>query len=185
MKTEPVMRITHRRAKAGCNAAYEALIMGMFEQMKKMPGFLGAELVPPRAPDSDYQIITKFKTQEDFAAWDTSAERRQWHERVRVVADGDPEYRVLTGLEAWFSLPEMPSGAKPSRSKMALLTWLGIWPTASAFLYFLGPYLEAWPYLARTAVVTGLVVLVMTYLLMPRLTAWLRTWLHQPLTAKS
>jgi hypothetical protein len=60
---------------------------------------------------------------------------------------------------------------------MALITWLGIWPTASFFLYFLSPYIEPLPYLLRTAIVTGLVVIAMTYLLMPRLVQVFKTWL--------
>ena len=60
---------------------------------------------------------------------------------------------------------------------MAFITWLGIWPTASFFLYFLTPYMESLPYLLRSAIVTGLVVITMTYLLMPRLTKLFKEWL--------
>jgi antibiotic biosynthesis monooxygenase (ABM) superfamily enzyme len=44
--TSPVIRVVHSRAKDGCHAAYEALILGMFESMKHFPGFLGSELLP-------------------------------------------------------------------------------------------------------------------------------------------
>jgi antibiotic biosynthesis monooxygenase (ABM) superfamily enzyme len=45
-------------------------------------------------------------------------------------------------------------------------------------LYFLTPYMESLPYLLRTAIVTGLVVITMTYLLMPRLVQVFRAWLN-------
>ena len=41
--TNPAMRLVHSKAKEGCAQAYEALILGMFESMKRFPGFLGAD----------------------------------------------------------------------------------------------------------------------------------------------
>jgi antibiotic biosynthesis monooxygenase (ABM) superfamily enzyme len=120
----------------------------------------------------------KFSSQKDLDHWDVSSQRQMWHARFRPLLAADPEYHLLTGLEAWFSLPEIPAGKKPPRNKMALITWLGIWPTASVFLYFLAPYMEPLPYLLRTAIVTGLVVITMTYLLMPRLVQVFRAWLN-------
>ena len=176
--TSPVIRVVHSRAKDGCHAAYEALILGMFESMKHFPGFLGSELLPPLAKSDEYQVIVKFSSQKDLDHWDVSSQRQTWHARFRPLLAADPEYHLLTGLEAWFSLPEIPAGRKPPRNKMALITWLGIWPTASVFLYFLTPYMESLPYLLRTAIVTGLVVITRTYLLMPRLVQVFRAWLN-------
>ena len=175
--TSPVIRVVHSRTKEGCHAAYEALILGMFESMKHFPGFLGSELLPPLASSDDYQVIVKFSSQKDLDQWDVSTQREMWHARFRPLLAGEPEYHLLTGLEAWFSLPEIPAGKKPPRNKMAFITWLGIWPTASFFLYFLSPYIESLPYLLRSAIVTGLVVITMTYLLMPRLTKLFKEWL--------
>ena len=175
--TSPVIRVVHSRTKEGCYAAYEALILGMFESMKHFPGFLGSELLPPLASSDDYQVIVKFSSQKDLDQWDVSPQREMWHARFRPLLAGEPEYHLLTGLEAWFSLPEIPAGKKPPRNKMAFITWLGIWPTASFFLYFLTPYIESLPYFLRTAIVTGLVVITMTYLLMPRLTKLFKEWL--------
>jgi antibiotic biosynthesis monooxygenase (ABM) superfamily enzyme len=176
--SSPVIRVVHSRAKDGCHAAYEALILGMFESMKHFPGFLGSELLPPLAKSDEYQVIVKFSSQKYLDHWDVSSQRQMWHARFRPLLAADPEYHLLTGLEAWFSLPEIPAGKKPPRNKMALITWLGIWPTASVFLYFLAPYMEPLPYLLRTAIVTGLVVITMTYLLMPRLVQVFRAWLN-------
>jgi antibiotic biosynthesis monooxygenase (ABM) superfamily enzyme len=175
--TSPVIRVVHSRTKEGCHTAYEALILGMFESMKHFPGFLGSELLPPMASSDEYQVIVKFSSQKDLDQWDVSTQREMWHARFRPLLAGEPEYHLLTGLEAWFSLPEIPAGKKPPRNKMAFITWLGIWPTASFFLYFLSPYIESLPYLLRSAIVTGLVVITMTYLLMPRLTKLFKEWL--------
>jgi len=173
----PVMRIARRRAKPGCAQAYAALVQGMFADARQVPGFLGAELIPPVGEDGEYQVVLRFASQADMDRWDRSPQRTLWHRRLRAVAEGDPEYRLLSGLEAWFALPLVPTGNPPRRWKMALLTWLGIFPTVSLLLAFVAPHLAALPFLLRTAVITGLVVLIMTWGVMPRLVPRFQRWL--------
>lgn len=173
----PISRIAKRKAKPGCEAAYEAVVRGMFAETGKFPGFLGADLIPPRAPDDVYQVVMRFASQADLDRWDASEARQQWHERLSTVADGDPDYRLLTGLEAWFTLPTAPGNRPPVRWKMAVLTWLGIFPTVSLLLFFVAPLLAPLPFLARTAIITGLAVLMMTWLVMPRLVGGFKGWL--------
>lgn len=173
----PVMRIARRRAKPDCGPAYEALIRGTFADASKFPGFLGADLIPPAGTDEDYQVVLRFATQADMARWDDSPQRKLWHQRLRAVAEGDPDYRLLTGLEAWFTQPEVPAAQPPLRWKMALITWLGIFPTVSLLLAFVAPQLASLPFLLRTGIVTGLVVILMTWVIMPRLTPLFRAWL--------
>ena len=174
----PVMRVATRRARPGCREAYEALARGMIEDARRFPGFLGADLLPPEQEGGEHRIVTRFASEADMERWNSSAERRAWHERMRPVAEGDPEFRVLTGLEAWFAPATVPAARPPIRWRMALVTWLGIFPTASFFIWFVAPLLEPLPFLGRTAVLTGLIVLTMTYVVMPRLAHWLHDWLR-------
>ncbi|MBI2803316.1 MAG: hypothetical protein HYX63_24125 [Gammaproteobacteria bacterium] len=60
--------------------------------------------------------MVKFASEATLQTWDVSAQRRQWHHRMSAVAEGDPDYQWLTGLEAWFRLPSIPSGRPPKRS---------------------------------------------------------------------
>lgn len=177
MSESAVMRIARRRARPGCGAAYEALVRGMFEDAKALPGFMGAELIPPPRPEDEYQVVLKFATEAQMAVWDDSPARRAWHERLATVAEGAPEYRLLTGLEAWFVPPAIPGQKTPSRARMALVSWLGIFPTVALLQILVAPLLERLPFVLRIGVFTALVVVVMTWLVMPRLTRWLRPWL--------
>lgn len=176
----PVMRIARRRAKSGCDQAYVALVQAMFADARQLPGFLGAELIPPTEDGGDYQVVFRFATQADMDRWDRSPQRALWHRHLHTVAEGDPEYRLLSGLEAWFALPLVATGHPPRRWKMALLTWLGIFPTVSLLLAFVAPHLAALPFLLRTAVITALVVLIMTWGVMPRLVPRFQHWLTRP-----
>lgn len=172
-----IVRIVRRRAKPGCRAAYEALVRAMFEEARRFPGFLSAELIPPAETDGEYQLVQRFATERDLERWNASPERAAWHERLRPVAEGDPAYRVLTGLEAWFAPAVVPASVHPPRWRMTLVSWLGIFPTVSLLLAFVAPWLAEWPFLARTALLTALVAVLMAYVVMPRLTRGLAWWL--------
>lgn len=177
VKPAPVVRVALRRAQPNCAAAYEALLRGMFADMKAFPGFVSADVIPPPTPEGEHQVVVKFATQADLQRWDASEAHLAWLKRLETVAEGAPAYRVITGLEAWFSPEVVPASVNPPRWRMTLATWLGIWPTASFFNGFVGPWLWFLPFLVRMAIVTGLIAFTMSYVVMPRLSRWLKPWL--------
>lgn len=61
---------------------------------------------------------------------------------------------------------------------MAFVTWLGIFPTVSLFLWFALPLMQPLPFLLRVALLTALIVITMTWLVMPRLTRLMRGFLN-------
>lgn len=174
----PVVRVAHRRARAGCQEAYEAVLRGMFQAAGTFPGFMGADIAPPLKPGDEHRVTMKFATEADLERWDNSDERLRWHEALLPLTEGPPEYHLLSGMEAWFVPPSTAIANPPSRARMTVVTWLGIFPTVSLFLWFVAPHLAALPFLVRTAIITALVVPTMTYIVMPRLTRWLKPWLH-------
>lgn len=172
-----VTRIARRKAKPGREAEYEELIREMFSYMRRHTGFMGADLVPPEQPGQEYQVIVNFRSEDDLLQWDGSALRLAIHERMRAVTENEPDYRVLSGLEAWFVPAAVAPAPHPPRIKMAVVTWLGIYPTVAIILWVLSPVLAPLPYLLRVGVLTGVIVVVMTWGVMPRLTQLLRPWL--------
>ena len=176
--TDSVFRVVRRRAKPGCEKAYEEVIRAMFEAARRFPGYAAAELIPPAAAGGEYQIIQRFATEADLARWNASEERLIWLERLAELAEGDPEYRLLTGLDAWFA-PTAVAPKLPLRWRMTVVSWLGIFPTVALLLWFVAPLLAPLPFLLRTALFTALVALLMSYLVMPRLTRWMAWWLRR------
>ena len=76
----------------------------------------------------------------------------------------------------------MPSTtpAAPSVHRRALITWLAVYPVITLVLGLLGPTIATLPLLLRTLVLTGIVVPVAAYALVPALTK-----AHARLTAGS
>lgn len=179
MSDTSVYRIVRRKAKPGCEAAYEALVAAMFEDARRFPGYVAATLIPPEAPGGEYQINQRFATQADLDRWNDSQQRIDWLEKIAAVADGDPEYRSLTGLEVWFSPPVTPASRPPARWRMTVVSWMGIFPTVAILMAYLAPQLQMLPTLLRTAIMTALIAILMSYVIMPRLTRWMGWWLRR------
>jgi antibiotic biosynthesis monooxygenase (ABM) superfamily enzyme len=67
--------------------------------------------------------------------------------------------------------------AAPPRHRLALLTWLGAYPVITGILAVLGPRIVTWPLALRTLVLSVLMVVALTWLVMPSLTRLLGRWL--------
>ncbi len=78
--------------------------------------------------------------------------------------------RLLTKLS--------PSTKRPPRYKLFLLTWLAIYPLITFILHFFGKYLILLPLPIRTLLLTGVLVYLMTYWVMPMLMKIFRNWLN-------
>ena len=76
----------------------------------------------------------------------------------------------------------MTETTAPPRYKLALLTWAAAFPLLTAVNVLLGPILVRLPLPGRTLLMTGLLVGLLTYVIMPRLTRIFATWLS-PSTA--
>jgi antibiotic biosynthesis monooxygenase (ABM) superfamily enzyme len=61
---------------------------------------------------------------------------------------------------------------------MALVTWVTIFPLITLVVRVLNPLLERLTLVPRLAVTTAVTVPIMTWLVMPRITRLLRTWLY-------
>jgi antibiotic biosynthesis monooxygenase (ABM) superfamily enzyme len=124
-------------------------------------------------------MVYRFDTCEHLRAWEESAEQARLVSTANRYTQGDPRYDVLTGLEAWFTLPAQPGMRPPKRAKMTVVTWLGIFPLVYlygvVFNWILPP---AAPGIARVFAVTALVVPTMSYVVAPRLTKLFKNWLY-------
>jgi antibiotic biosynthesis monooxygenase (ABM) superfamily enzyme len=90
---------------------------------------------------------------------------------------GPVNTRFVTGLESWFTLPGH-GATPPPPYKMALLTWITIFPLITGVVVVSGPLLKGLPLVLRLAITTAVTVPLMTWLVMPRVTRLLRGWLY-------
>ena len=67
--------------------------------------------------------------------------------------------------------------APPARYKLALVTWIGVYPVITILLTVLGPGTVTWPLPLRTLLLTAVMVPTLTWVVIPTLTRLFRGWL--------
>jgi uncharacterized protein len=175
----PVTTTVTRRIKPGHEAAYEAFLAGISAAAKTFPGYLGVEIFRPAPGGSgEYRTVYRFDSAVHLRAWLDSPQRAAWLARAEPHVAGPIQTQVLVGLEGWFTLPAQPGTPPPPRSKMALVTWVTIFPLITLVVVATAPLVGGLPLVARLAVTTGVAVPLMTWVVMPRVTRLLRRWLY-------
>ena len=152
----PVTTTVTRRVKPGHEALYEGFLVGIISAAREFPGHLGVEVFRPTAAGAgEYRTVYRFDTPEHLRAWLDSDEHAAWLERAEPHVIGPVRASVVTGLETWFTLPSRPLAPPPPRSKMALLTWITIFPLITAIVVVTGPLLEGLPLVVRLGITTA------------------------------
>lgn len=70
------------------------------------------------------------------------------------------------------------SAVHPPRWKTAIVVWIAIYPSITVLSWLAGPWLVTLPLMLRTMVVTGILVPLLVFVLLPFLHKALRRWLH-------
>jgi antibiotic biosynthesis monooxygenase (ABM) superfamily enzyme len=172
----PIHIAITRRVRAGCEAQFQQALREFLQTSFGHGGVQGASmLTPPPGSDSrEYGILRTFANEADRDAFYDSPMFKAWDERARTLTEGEPVYRQLHGLEAWFRSPHNP----PPRWKMAVATFLGVFPVAMVLNLTLGPVIRSWPFIVSNAVFNACVVALLTWVVMPLVTRILHRWLQ-------
>ena len=176
----PVTATVTRRVKPGHQAAYEEFLAGIGGAAKAFPGYLGEEVFRPATggEGGEYRIVYRFDSSAHLRAWLDSPERAAWLARAEPHVAGPMRTQFLTGLEGWFTLPAQPGAPPPPPYKMAILTWVTIFPLITVVVVVLAPLIGGLPLVPRLAVTTLATVSLMTWVVMPRVTRLLRRRLY-------
>ncbi len=172
--------ITHR-VRPGMESDYERWLNEISPLCKAAPGHLDWHIVRPiPGITATYTVIARFDSAENLARWMASGERARLIQAAQPMFAGSDDFYISSGLDFWFT----PTGAKtqlPVRWKQYLLTWSAIYPLALLVPALIAPVLNwtglPWSTAVTTLVVTGVVVFLMVYVVMPRYTRLLKRWL--------
>ena len=176
--SSPLTVVVSRRVKKGQETAFEQLSSQMTERASGFTGYLGATMFRPSAPDDpEYRIVFKFRDRDTLAAWEASPERAELLEQIENLLVQPSEREVTSGIVTWFTLPGQNPVTPPPKWKMTLVSWLALYPAVTLVFVLFGDLLAQIPLLLRTMAVTIVVMLLMSYVLMPRMTRWFAFWL--------
>lgn len=174
--------ITHR-IRDGVGADYDRWLEEIRPICKGFPGHVDSQIIRPiPGLTATYTVILRFDTHDHLSGWMHSSARKELIDRVRPLLVTDDDFYIRSGLDFWFT----PDGARarvPVRWKQFLITWSAIFPLVLGVPVVVGPLLErsglaSNAYLSALAV-TGTIVFLMVYVVMPRYTKLVHRWLFE------
>ncbi|MFG3421400.1 antibiotic biosynthesis monooxygenase [Micromonospora sp. NPDC048063] len=153
------------------------------------PGFLGSGWVRSAPGSGEWHIIYRFADHETLRRWEESPQRHWWLSSAQGIVEHTRVER-RTGIEGWFDPPRehavetVPVSAdltvppSPPRWKQAVTIWLAFFPLSLTATLLTSRLLPDVPLAARVLLMTLTLTPLMTYLVLPRITASLHWWLH-------
>ncbi|WP_167632267.1 antibiotic biosynthesis monooxygenase [Mariprofundus ferrooxydans] len=174
--------ITHR-LRNDKHAEYEKWLEEIAPLCKAFPGHLDWHIIRPIPGLTEtYTIVIRFDTEAHLKGWMESPTRARLIEKVRPLFVTGDDFFVSSGLDFWFT----PAGAQakvPVRWKQCLVTWSAIYPLVLGVPLLIVPVLRHMGVpdnnFITTLAVTGIVVFLMVYVVMPHFTKLIRQWLFK------
>jgi antibiotic biosynthesis monooxygenase (ABM) superfamily enzyme len=166
----PATAVITREVLPGREADYQEWSQRFLAAVGRLPGYQGATLI------GRHMLVLRFADKQSLRQWNDSQERKT------LTAESDAfsrhVYEEPSSLETWFAIPGMGAVDPPPRWKMALATTPAAYVLILAILAVLSPISESWSRAASNAVVTVVMVVLLTYVAMPIVTRLLRPWLY-------
>jgi uncharacterized protein len=174
--------ITHR-VRAECQAEYDAWLHEIMPVCAGFPGWLDCQIIRPIAGlTTTYTVVIRFDSHAHLGAWLGSEERAALLAKARPLLASADDFYVSSGLDFWFT-PQGAAAKVPVRWKQALVTWSAIYPLVLFVPLLVVPLLHRLGvprnrYL-ETLGVSGVLVGLMVYAVMPHYTRLLQRWLFR------
>lgn len=176
--SNPVHMAITRRVRKDRVGEFERELLAFASESLTDPHSRGVHLLYP-TPGTDipeYGILRSFENAVARDNFYRSDFYLNWTTKIEPLVEGTVETRELSGLEAWF---RGGPGGPPPRWKMAVLTWMAVWPVSMGVPRILVPLIgESIPHVLRAGVVAAGIVAVLTWVAMPLLVRIAHRWIH-------
>jgi antibiotic biosynthesis monooxygenase (ABM) superfamily enzyme len=160
-----VIAVITRNIKPGREKDYDDWLRRYMILENKVPGYLGTTIIAPGGNTSSVRyIINRFSDKVSMGTWESSAEALKLIEEANNYST--IHYTSATGLETWFSVPDLKTIVPPPKWKMAIVAFIGAFCISSIARYIVGLYFGLSPLLTNV-LMNIILVLGLTYLMMP------------------
>jgi hypothetical protein len=179
IENDPLTAVVTRRIKEGAEPQFEALMQEFIAFVLQQPGHVGINVIRPFQGSREYTVLDRFATERDRHGFTSSKEYRDWMRRLRAVSEADPSIAEMGGIAFWFTPRQGPVRRPPPTIKMAAVTLLGVYPLSMLFPAVVIPLTPGLPSWLQGVIIAGLIVVTLTWLVMPVLTRVFRNWLFR------
>lgn len=167
-----------RRVLPGKEDEYEEWVSGVSNAASLFSGHMGTNILRPQGVQQNYVIIYRFDSFAHANAWEDSPEREHWLECLAELVEGEAETKRVSGLEFWFELPAVPVSSVAPRYKMALLLMVVVYVLVVSLNTIFAPLIKDFPFYIKLLLIIPSQVLLMTYVVMPRVTQLFKKWIY-------
>lgn len=172
----PVKIVLERRVRPGSEVAFQLWSERFVDVVSRFPGHEGTSVLAMPHRESQL-VLVRFASAHALERWQRSDDFAALTREADALGPAGDFSEVKTGMETWFTLPDLPRPAKaPPRWKMAVMTWTALFPMVVVLGYLLGPL--PLPPLLKQVAGTAVPVVMLTWVIMPRLTRHLYRWLY-------
>jgi antibiotic biosynthesis monooxygenase (ABM) superfamily enzyme len=171
------------KAKKGRIDEFEEWMHNIIHESMRFEGHMGVNTIRPSdASNPEYIVILRFDTYQNLAKWENSETQRIWFEKGKDLWEVEPRFAKQTGLEFWFtpfSRNAQAPAMQPPRYKMAIVTGVVIFALFITLLPLIENATAHLPFLVGVVITIVVIVVLMTYVIMPAVTWLLRPWLSK------
>lgn len=165
-----------RTIKPGRENDFYAWVHRALATSEHFPGSQSVTILTLGKEQSEVRyIVHTFANETTGQAWMQSEERATLMQEA--AAFSTPYTQTASGLEAWFTLPDV-SNAAPPKWKLFLTTIPSAYIASLVAILILNAFLHGWSLLITNAVVTVFLAFMLTYIGLPLSTRLLHSWLY-------
>ena len=130
----------------------------------------------------DYTVIIRFDTIENLTKWMESNDRKNLIKKAQPLFSKDDKYLIKSGLDFLF-INNNENQKIPARWKQYLVTWSAIYPLSILIPLLVLPVLKILNFpenrFINSLFISGVIVAIMVYLIMPNYTKLIKKWLYK------
>lgn len=183
METQGASVVITHQVIDGKQNEYENWLNEISPICRSATGHLDWQIVRPIPTlTSTYTVIIRFDSPEHLKDWMYSQERSQLIKKVEPFLDKGDDYFIKSGLDFLF-MPFETKTKIPKRWKQYLVTWSAIYPLSMIIPLIIVPILRKYGISQYRVIdsffISGTVVLLMVYLVMPYYTRLIKKWLYK------
>jgi antibiotic biosynthesis monooxygenase (ABM) superfamily enzyme len=178
----PVAMVFTHRVRSEKVDDYRAWRRKTIAAQAQYPGYVATDSFEPRGSSQDEWVdIVRYDTVDHLDTWVNSQERQELLKDLDPLVENMHAHR-LTGLEGWFALNRRPdepvSGTPPWKQALAVL--VALYPTVMLLTMLTNPLMPHLTLAVQMLIGNVLSIILLTWLVMPRVSRLLSFWLVTP-----
>jgi len=174
----PLTTIVRHTIKLGAEKDFEHWAENIGKKISTFKGFKGKYVVPPKIGTTlnEYIVAFQFDNLNDLMVWMNSEERKSELKKLKLFSEQEMQLEHQEGIDFWFTAPGEVS--RPPKWKMAVLTWIAVFPMVLLLLELFGNLFPTFSLTIKVLFTTITLVALLTWVLMPNLTKLFKRWLY-------